>query len=86
MALVGIFHTHTPGGHAGAFSPDDMAVQRRLGVPSYVGVLGSPGCVVAIRSLGRISATSPSAAWTPSARRLAHARCWRLDVLQQRLQ
>jgi hypothetical protein len=86
MALAGIYHTHPRGGRAGAFSPDDVAVQQRLGVPSYVGVLGSPGCVVAIRRLGSVSADSSSVAWTLSPRRTTHARCRRLDVRQQRLQ
>ncbi len=52
MLLVGIFHTHTPGGHASEFSPHDREEQRRLGIPSYVGVIGARSHEVAIHALG----------------------------------
>jgi hypothetical protein len=39
MALVGIYHTHTPGRYADQFSAADIAAQRSLGVPSCIGVL-----------------------------------------------
>jgi len=51
MPLVGIFHTHTPGRYAGSFSDDDIATQKRLGVPSYLGVLGNQGRSLTIRCL-----------------------------------
>jgi hypothetical protein len=49
--VVGIFHTHTPGRYANVFSEGDIAVQRRLRMPSYVGTLDSRGRGVTIRSL-----------------------------------
>jgi proteasome lid subunit RPN8/RPN11 len=52
MLLVGIYHTHTPGGHANEFSECDRATQKRLGVPSFVGTMVARGGVVTIRSLG----------------------------------
>jgi proteasome lid subunit RPN8/RPN11 len=52
MSLAGIYHTHTPGGHAREFSACDRAEQRRLGVPSYLGILGARSGSLTIRSLG----------------------------------
>jgi hypothetical protein len=53
MLLVGIYHTHTPGGHVHEFSPRDREEQRRLGVPSYVGMISARVGDVAIRVLGQ---------------------------------
>lgn len=55
MRLVGIYHTHIPGGHASEFSPHDREEQKRLGVPSYVGTIGARTGEVAIRALGEIA-------------------------------
>jgi hypothetical protein len=52
MRLAGIYHTHTPGGHAGEFSACDRVEQRRLGVPSYLGIIGARDGGLTIRSLG----------------------------------
>jgi hypothetical protein len=52
MLLVAIYHTHTPGGHASKFSPHDREEQKRLGVPSFVGVIGASAGQVTIRVLG----------------------------------
>ena len=54
MLLVGIFHTHTPGGHASEFSPHDREEQTRLGIPSYVGVIGARSNEVTIHVLGEV--------------------------------
>jgi hypothetical protein len=60
MLLVGIYHTHTPGGHANEFSPHDREEQRRLGVPSYVGTISARTGEVTIRVLGESSAFQPA--------------------------
>ena len=64
LRLSGIYHTHTPGGHAGKFSPEDRAEQKRLGVPSYLGIVTARGNVL-IRTLGEPAGLSPPilAAW-----------------------
>jgi hypothetical protein len=56
--LAGLYHTHTPGGHAGKFSPEDRAEQTRLGVPSYVGIVNPRGAPL-IRTLGEPEGLSP---------------------------
>jgi hypothetical protein len=35
LKLAGIYHTHTPGGHAQTFSAADVDAHLQLGVPSY---------------------------------------------------
>jgi hypothetical protein len=52
MLLVGIYHTHTPGGHASKFSVRDREEQKRLRVPSYVGEIHAGSAEVTIRALG----------------------------------
>jgi hypothetical protein len=52
MLLAGVYHTHTPGRHASEFSACDQAEQRRLGVPSYLGIIGARRGSLTIRSLG----------------------------------
>jgi proteasome lid subunit RPN8/RPN11 len=52
--LVGIYHTHTPGGHASEFSECDRAAQKRLRVPSFVGAMAARGHGVTVRSLGEV--------------------------------
>jgi hypothetical protein len=51
-SLAGIYHTHTPGGHAREFSADDRAEQKRLRIPSYLGIIGARRASLTIRSLG----------------------------------
>ena len=51
MTLVGIYHTHTPGRYAHQFSERDVAVQRQLGVTSWLGTLDGGGSHLTIRSL-----------------------------------
>jgi len=51
LVLVGIFHTHTPGRYAHQFSERDVAVQRQLGVTSWLGTLDGGGRHLTIRSL-----------------------------------
>jgi proteasome lid subunit RPN8/RPN11 len=54
MLLVGIYHTHTPGGHVSEFSECDRAAQKRLMVPSCVGAMTARGDGVTVRSLGEV--------------------------------
>lgn len=56
MVLVGVFHTHTPGGHADVFSEVDVDTQRRLGVPSFIGTLDARGRKITIRLLDGVDA------------------------------
>jgi proteasome lid subunit RPN8/RPN11 len=58
LRLAGLYHTHTPGGRAGKFSPEDRAEQKRLGVPSYMGIVSPRGAVL-IRALGEPAEISP---------------------------
>lgn len=51
LKLAGIYHTHTPGGHAQDFSAVDVDAHLQLGVPSYIGTLGYTGCRLTVRSL-----------------------------------
>ena len=51
MLLVGIYHTHTPGRYAHLFSERDAAVQRQLGVASWLGTLDSGSRHLTVRSL-----------------------------------
>jgi proteasome lid subunit RPN8/RPN11 len=51
MVLAGIYHTHTPGGDADSFSDNDIAVQQRLGVPSFIAVLDDQGRMRTIKAI-----------------------------------
>lgn len=51
LRLAGIYHTHTPGGHAQAFSAADVDTHLRLDIPSYIGTLEYTGCRMVVRSL-----------------------------------
>jgi len=56
--LAGIYHTHTPGGDADSFSDGDIAMQQRLGVPSFIAVLDSRGRMLTIKSIDPAETTA----------------------------
>jgi len=60
MLLAGIYHTHTPGGHADEFSPHDRKEQKRLGIPSYIGAISTRTGEVTIHALGESAIFQPA--------------------------
>lgn len=52
LTLAAIFHTHPSGRYAREFSLHDRDVQKQLGIPSYLGAIGSRSGKVSIRVLG----------------------------------
>jgi hypothetical protein len=60
LTLVAIFHTHTPGGHDGEFSREDLKEHERLRVPSYLGILGARRENLVIRAMGEAEEAMPA--------------------------